>query len=143
MKDHFGRLVFLTAAFLAFAPLTINAQAQNDWENPQIPGINKEKPHAGFFMQKEKFSNPNVVSLNGVWKFKWWPNPDQREKDFYKTNYDLSEWSDILVPGNWQMQGFDLPVFVNIPYPFKRDAPLVKQELQIPKQLIHFLHGNC
>jgi beta-galactosidase len=117
----------------------VNAQ-QNDWENQTITGINKERPHTSFFMAKDKYSHPNVVSLNGVWKFKWWPQPDQREKDFYKIGYDVTNWSDIVVPGNWQMQGFDLPVFVNIPYPFKRDAPYVMGEP--PKNYYTYDHRN-
>jgi len=113
---------------------------QNDWENQNIIGFNKEKPHASSFMEKDKYSNPDVISLNGVWKFKCWPNPDEREKDFYKTGYDIAKWNDIVVPGSWQMQGFDLPVFVNIPYPFKRNAPYVMGEP--PKNYYTYDHRN-
>ena len=81
-----------------------------------------------------------LVSLDGIWKFNWWPNPDKREKDFYKTDMILSEWNNIVVPGNWQMQGFDLPVYVNIPYPFKRDAPFVMEEP--PKNYYTYDHRN-
>ncbi|MFD0750009.1 glycoside hydrolase family 2 TIM barrel-domain containing protein [Mucilaginibacter calamicampi] len=91
-------------------------------------------------MEKEKSANPNVVSLDGVWKFTWAVDPDHRIKDFYKNDYDNSKWSDIVVPGNWQLQGFDLPVFVNIPYPFKRDQPFVMGEPQ--KNYYTFDHRN-
>lgn len=134
MRCQFPVNLFLSACFL-FWMSTVNAQTQNDWENQQISGINKENSHATIFLQKDKLSNPDVVSLNGIWKFNWWPNPDQREKDFYKPGYDLSKWSNSVVPGNWQLQGFDLPVFQNIPYPFKLNAPFVMGEP--PKKLLH------
>jgi len=126
-------------AFLGFST-SLFAQTQNDWENPQVLGINKEKPHASFFMEKEKEGNPNVVSLDGLWKFSWAVDPDHRVKDFYKNDFNQLLWSDIVVPGNWQLQGFDLPVFVNIPYPFKRDQPFVMGEPQ--KNYYTFDHRN-
>ncbi|MBK5269546.1 MAG: DUF4981 domain-containing protein, partial [Bacteroidia bacterium] len=125
---------------LMIIPCWVIAQNQYDWENQQILGINKESPHASFVMESDKATNPNVVSLNGVWKFKWWPNPELREKDFFKMGYDISKWNNIVVPGNWQMQGFDLPVYVNIPYPFKREAPFVMKEP--PKNYYTYDHRN-
>ncbi|MFA9392159.1 MAG: glycoside hydrolase family 2 TIM barrel-domain containing protein [Prolixibacteraceae bacterium] len=125
--------------------LPVNAFSQNnvkqhDWENPEMIGQNKEKPHATFILPSEKRSNPNVVSLNGVWKFKWSNNPDSRPIDFYKADFDATSWDNIVVPGNWQMQGFGLPIYTNIPYPFKRDAPSVTSEP--PKYFYAFENRN-
>src|ERR1035437_8733477 len=78
----------------------------NDWENPDVVGINKEKTHATLSLPSEKWNNPQIVSLNGVWKFKWSPDPDSRPLEFYTTDYSVSEWNNIQVPGNWEMQGF-------------------------------------
>ena len=44
-------------------------------------------------------------SLDGMWKFHWAPNPDERPKDFFRTDYDVSKWDDIKVPMNWNMAG--------------------------------------
>lgn len=44
-------------------------------------------------------------SLDGLWKFHWAPNPDKRPKDFYRTDYDVSQWDDIKVPMNWNLAG--------------------------------------
>ena len=44
-------------------------------------------------------------SLDGLWKFHWAPNPDERPKDFFRTDYDVSKWDDIKVPMNWNMAG--------------------------------------
>ncbi|MDA3930107.1 MAG: DUF4981 domain-containing protein [Prolixibacteraceae bacterium] len=127
------------------ASMSVNALSQNnvkqhDWENPEMIGQNKEKPHATFVLTSEKRNNPNVVSLNGVWKFNWSKNPDSRPIDFYKIDFDAISWDNIVVPGNWQMQGFGLPIYTNIPYPFKRDAPLVTSEP--PKYFSAFENRN-
>ncbi|HVW99564.1 MAG TPA: hypothetical protein VHA52_03860, partial [Candidatus Babeliaceae bacterium] len=117
---------------ILFIPLLvsieINAQTINDWENPDVSGINKEKPHAYSFLFEEKANNPLIQSLNGIWKFKWSPDPQSRPVDFYKENYSTENWDDILVPGNWELQGFGTPIYTNITYPFKRDPPKVTSE---------------
>lgn len=130
----------LVIAILLFSLKTVTAQEKHDWENPQVLGINKEKPHTTLYSYHDKLNNPQVVSLNGSWKFTWAVDPDHRVKDFYEEGFDTSKWSDIVVPGNWQMQGFDMPVFVNIPYPFKRDQPNVMGEPQ--KNYYTYEHRN-
>ena len=40
----------------------------------------------------------------------------------------MSQWDTITVPGNWQLQGFGKPMYVNHIYPFKRDQPSVTGE---------------
>jgi beta-galactosidase len=112
----------------------------NDWENPDVVGINKEKTHATLSLPSEKWNNPQIVSLNGVWKFKWSPDPDSRPLEFYTTDYSVSEWNNIQVPGNWEMQGFGLPIYSNSDYPFKKDPPRVTSEP--PKDFYSYSHRN-
>jgi len=100
----------------------------NDWENPEVVGINKEKTHATFYLPSEKQNKTQIVSLNGTWKFKWSPDPDARPVDFYKTDYSILDWTNIVVPGNWEMQGFGIPIYININYPFQKDLPKVTSE---------------
>lgn len=116
------------------------AQTLPDWENPDVNGINKEKPHAYGFLASEKANNPTVQSLNGIWKFKWSPDPQSRPADFYTENYSTENWDNILVPGNWELQGFGTPIYTNITYPFKRDAPKVTSEPE--KHFTSFLQRN-
>jgi len=123
--------IFLFSVLVASALLSIhkaNAQDINDWENPNVTGINKEKPHAYSFLAEDKADNPMIKSLNGIWKFKWSPDPQSRPAGFYAENYSTDKWDDILVPGNWELQGFGTPVYTNFTYPFKRDAPKVMGE---------------
>ncbi|HTG67162.1 MAG TPA: glycoside hydrolase family 2 TIM barrel-domain containing protein, partial [Flavobacterium sp.] len=53
-----------------------------------------------------------IKSLNGIWKFKYIPSSDLgSDVSFYNTNFDLSKWANIKVPGNWELQGFAEPVY--------------------------------
>jgi beta-galactosidase len=80
-------------------------------------------------------NSPYYLNLNGTWKFNWAENPNKRPTDFYKENFDVSEWHDIKVPGNWQCQGFGTKVYVNEDYEFnskfynfKKNPPYVPVE---------------
>ncbi len=115
--------VVITSALLLHD--TVSAQQINDWENPDVNGINKEKPHAYGFLAEKKINNPLVHTLNGIWKFKWSLDPQTRPLNFYTEGYATDKWDNILVPGNWEMQGFGTPIYTNITYPFKREFPKV------------------
>lgn len=102
----------------------------NDWENPQVIGINKENARSSFFaFEKEKLINTdfkkaaNYKSLNGLWKFHWVVKPSDRPKDFYKTNYDTQEWDDIKVPASWELEGYGVPIYTDVSYPFPNNQP--------------------
>ena len=77
-----------------------------DWENPAIFSINKEAPRATFISyQNEEAalsfkpeSSDYYKLLNGNWKFHWSPRPADTPKDFYKEDFDVSEWNEIQVP---------------------------------------------
>jgi beta-galactosidase len=97
------------------------ASAVPDWENPRMIGQNKLPPHAD-----SQFSNS--LSLNGKWKFNWVAVPDKRPVDFYLPNFDVSSWKEITVPSNWELQGYDVPIYTNFVYPFKVDPPRVTSE---------------
>jgi beta-galactosidase len=60
-------------------------------------------------LSETKTNNQLIQSLNGIWKFKWSPDPQSRPVDFYKENYSTENWDNILVPGNWELQGFGTP----------------------------------
>ena len=97
-----------------------------DWENPEVFNINREEPHASLIsfadetsaLEAVKENSPNYKSLDGLWKFNWSKTPDQRPYWFFKDDYDIRDWKDIEVPSNWQMKGYDVPVYANITYPF-------------------------
>jgi len=100
-----------------------------DLENPKMFNQDKEEPHATFIpfadvksaVNKKKEESPFYESLNGTWKFKWVRSPADRPRTFYKNNFDISSWDDIPVPSDWQMQGYGVPIYVNIPYEWTRN----------------------
>jgi len=55
----------------------------------------------------------HVSTLDGQWKFHYVPNADERPTDFFRTDYDDSGWDSIPVPGNWELNGYGVPVYVN------------------------------
>ena len=104
------------------------APAPNDWENPAVLGINKLPYHATLQLPSLEKECPEIFSLDGQWFFHWSRNPEERPKDFYREDYDVSQWGKIAVPGNWQTQGYGTPIYINLNYPFVRDRPRVTTE---------------
>jgi beta-galactosidase len=138
---------FFAAVILLHLSLTSHAQHADppDWENPGVFGINKEPPHATLIPYPDEASarrgalmyapgmapapgSPFQRSLNGMWKFHWVKEPSLRPAEFYKPEFDVSAWKEIRVPSNWELEGYGTPIFLNITYPFKRDAPKVMGE---------------
>lgn len=84
-----------------------------EWQSPDSVAYNKQQPHAWFFSfenveQARKVLPENSAlwqSLDGQWQFHWAKNPDERPKDFYKTDFDASAWDKIQVPMSWNMAG--------------------------------------
>ncbi|HOV78401.1 MAG TPA: hypothetical protein PLS24_10240, partial [Sedimentisphaerales bacterium] len=123
--------------------VSVWAQAP-DWENEQVIGINKEPPRATGLSfasvssairahsmktaadaMKKWQDSPFHKSLNGMWKFHWVKSPDERPVDFYKPDFDVSDWNDIPVPSNWEIEGYGTPIYSNIRYPHVRQPPKV------------------
>ena len=116
--------------------------------NPKLVDINKLPVKATFASftsateaQRAALTSKgsDVIMLNGIWKFNYADKFSQRpQDDFYKQNFNASDWSDIKVPGNWEVQGFGVPIYVNTPYEFtspgfppywdKPNPPLVPEE---------------
>ena len=110
------------------------APTGDEWQSPENLSLNKEYPRAYFFSFNNEKQATQVLpeyssywqSLNGQWRFHWCKTPDERPKDFYKTDYDTSKWDAIPVPSNWNVYGiqkdgslkYGLPIYVNQPVIF-------------------------
>ncbi|MEL1240597.1 glycoside hydrolase family 2 TIM barrel-domain containing protein [Flavobacterium flavipallidum] len=123
--------VFLALAF--FLGAQINFAQNNDWENPQLLDRGKIEGRSSFLLYSNeaelKGNDPRksllYQSLNGDWKFNIVKNPAQRPLDYYSENLDDSKWNVIKVPSNWEMQGYDIPIYTNITYPFPKNPPFI------------------
>jgi beta-galactosidase len=97
-----------------------------DWENPAVFAIDKQAPHSSYIPYSVKSSY--FISLNGNWKFNWAKNPSERPSDFYKADFDVRGWDEIKVPGNWELQGFGVPIYTDTEYPFPPDPPHIPHD---------------
>lgn len=119
----------------------LKTHSNNDWENQNVFAINKEDGHATFIPfanMKEMIADPayrrpwkrtrssRYLLLNDNWKFNWVKQPEERPKDFYRINYDVSQWNEIPVPSNWEMHGYGTPIYTNITYPFRNNPPFIQ-----------------
>ena len=116
-------------------------RAKNYWENETIFAENKEQGHATYMpyaseqemlADKKYYATPwtdvhssRYCSLNGEWAFQLVSEPSQRPLDFYKEDYDVSSWDKIPVPSNWEMQGYDHPIYNNVEYPHSNTPPFI------------------
>jgi len=120
--------IFFISLFLLSAPTVSQVvKADNfshDWENHHVLHINRLPARAAFVPYRQKVGDSSY-SLNGEWKFRWTPVPDERVFDFYRTEFDDSGWEDFLVPSNWENRGYGTPIYVSAGYPFRIDPPRV------------------
>lgn len=134
-------LVFLILSgckkYTKYEGVSFTEKEPRDWENPTLTGLNREAPHASMIsFQDEQTAlsavienSPNYLSLDGIWKFHFSKTPEERPYWFFKDDYDIRDWDDTDVPSNWQMKGYDPPVYSNIQYPFKADPPGIPHDI--------------
>lgn len=123
---------------LIFSLLINQAQTNKsvEWQDLKVISINKKKPHShGISFQDkktavkmEKNKSAFIKLLNGNWKFKYSKNPEERPAEFYKSDYNTDNWQSIRVPGNWELQGFGTPIYLDEEYPFAPNPPFVPEE---------------
>ena len=101
-----------------------------EWESEQELGLNKLPPRAWFghfpdtegakkiLMQESPWHR--FLDSETEWRFKWTKCPKNRPTDFYKVDYDVSDWDVVKVPCSWQAIGirkslerFGMPLFLN------------------------------
>jgi len=114
--------IIFSLLFLISLPISAN-----DWENNHVLQINREPARAAF-MPFTLHKGDSEISLNGKWKFRWTKTPDERILNFYSPQYDCTDWKDIDVPANWEVNGYGTPIYISAGYPFKIDPPYVMKE---------------
>jgi len=142
MKRISFYILMITLSFSACKKLSkyegvpFTEKEPRDWENPEMFNQNREYPHATLIsfpdeqsaLEAKKANSPDYLSLDGTWKFNWVKSPDQRPFWFFKDDYDTRDWKSIEVPSNWQMKGYDVPIYVNINYPYKMNPPFIEHD---------------
>ncbi|MBN2655990.1 MAG: hypothetical protein JXR86_02945 [Spirochaetales bacterium] len=90
---------------------------KRDYQNQHISQINRMPSHT---LRQEKDENhENWMSLNGIWEFQLLDSPETLSSG------ELGTWGSIDVPGNWELQGYGKPTYLNTLYPFidRKDVP--------------------
>ena len=55
-------------------------------------------------------------------------SPAERPVDFYKEEFVVGRWANIGVPGNWELQGYGVPLYLDEEYPFEPNPPRVPHD---------------
>lgn len=104
------------------------------WEVPQITEINRDKARSTSYSYASvedalngDRSKSRMLLLNGDWDFKFAFKPADAPQDFYKQK--VSGWDKIEVPSNWELKGYDIPIYKSAVYPFRPvNPPFVPQD---------------
>ena len=121
---------------------------KKNWENPYVIGKNKVYPHCTLISYSTievalkkinyreftaNYPTEWYLTLNGNWHFYWVRKEKERPKNFFKIEYDVSQWDIIRVPSCWQLQGYGIPIYTNWKYPFLPIPPRMKGNYRIGK----------
>lgn len=106
--------------------------ARRDWENPGVTQLNRLEAHPPFSSwrsvedARDNTLSPQLRNLNGDWKFAWFASPEAVPES-WRLN-DPENADTIPVPSNWQMYGYDAPIYTNVTYPIPVNPPYVPAE---------------
>ena len=71
------------------------------------------------------------MCLNGTWKFHYAENINDRPVGFELPDYCVEGFDQISVPGHIQMQGYGVPQYVNIMYPWDGHEELLPPQVPV------------
>lgn len=126
---------------MVLVPVVVLSQSEKlpDWQNPNVVRINKEAPRAYFIpfqdegaaVKNDRNLSDRIFLLNGAWEFLFFNNPHEIAGNRFLTGNRI-KWGEINVPGNWELQGYGYPIYVNVKYPFLPVNPPLVPESQNP-----------
>lgn len=126
-------LMFSCRQYSNYEDVSFQEKDNPEWEDPTVYEVNRE-PQRAYFIPFREAEGPMTVSgesdlalsLNGEWVFHIAENPSQRPVMFYKNDYDIRDWATINVPANWELEGFDVPIYTNVKYPHDKTPPRIQ-----------------
>jgi len=107
---------------LCLSLTSLQAQTEtemNAWNDVNVYEINRLYPRVNVVPTENGYSQ----LLNGDWKFYWVDLPSKAPADFYKPDFDASAWGTIPVPGNWELNGYGTPIYINVDNEFRPNEP--------------------
>lgn len=113
----------LFLSVLALSALSVSAQTPK-WLDPGLNKENRLDNVANYFayeteqlaQQGKKQNSKRFLSIEGTWKFNWVKDAQDRPANFFAVDYNDSSWGTMPVPGNWEMNGYGIPIYKNAGY---------------------------
>ncbi|OMQ21868.1 beta-galactosidase [Serratia oryzae] len=103
--------------------------SRRDWENIACTQYRRLPAHPPFQSwrneqdAREDKASAQYRSLNGTWKFSYFSQPEQVPEAWLQ--HDLDSADELPVPSNWQLAGYDAPIYTNVTYPIPVNPPFV------------------
>lgn len=128
---------------IVFLLPTVMHAATKPWQDQHVNAIGREPMTAHFLpftSEKAAVANRRLpaaeryasvdgqrrMSLDGIWRFQYFRNDSLCPEDIHKS--PLRTHASIEVPGSWELQGFDAPIYTDTRYPFPANPPFVPSD---------------
>ncbi len=128
------KLLTLVCAVVCLHHVSAQESERPYWEQPEVYAINKLPsraslvPYASVEDAVARGASSQVICLDGDWKFCWTPTPEERPDAFWVADYDDAAWGTIPVPGNWEVNGYGVPIYTNVTYPHPLNPPYIPHD---------------
>lgn len=94
------------------------------WKDKNVFNVNSiERYAAGFPIGEDGKEQARLLS--GEWQFKWFAKVADVPVGIEDKDYDCSDFDKISVPSNWQIKGYDKPIYTNIAYPYALETKIL------------------
>lgn len=118
---------------LILSSMVVMSLSAREWEDETVNSVNREPARAVSFplnsvkaaLSDEEPVTPYKLLLNGEWSYMWNGSPEDNPQNFFKTDFDDSNWYTIDVPCCVEMRGYGIPIYTNVRYPHARTPPLI------------------
>lgn len=102
------------------------------WRDLKVCAVNKEPSRSAFMTFGSRSGAEAGVweesewyrTLNGTWKFLYTDDSRTLPAEVCAAEFPDGGWNDIKVPGNWEVQGFGTPIYVNALFEFNPVRPV-------------------
>ncbi len=93
-------------------------------DDPRVFRVGQSPAHSDhvYYENRESLEAGNFTlrqCLDGEWQFCFSVNAGSRPADFYREDYDRTDWDGIPVPMHIEMAGYDKIHYINVVYPWE------------------------
>ncbi len=107
---------------------------RRDWENPGVTQLNRLAAHPPFASwrnsEEARTGSPFPTVAQPEWRMALcrFPAPEAVPESWLEC--DLPDADTVVVPSNWQMHGYDAPIYTNVTYPITVNPPFVPRRIR-------------